>query len=53
MASEKQLTYMPKTGEEKIAKEVIEFLRPKELPIWQVKMVLAKASNLAEWEKLK
>ena len=52
MAS-KKLTYKPKTEEEKIAQEVIEFLRLKKLPIWQVKEVLAKASNLAEWEKLK
>lgn len=48
-----QLTYVPKTEEEKIAKEVIEFLRPKELPIWQIKEVLDKARNLAEWTKLK
>lgn len=48
-----QLTYVPKTEEEKIAREVIEFLRPKELPLWQVKEILAKASNMAEWEKLK
>lgn len=47
------LTYEPKAEEEKIAKEVIEFLRPKELPLWQVKEVLAKASSIAEWEKLK
>lgn len=53
MASEKQLTYIPKTEEDIIAKEVIEFLRSKELPVWQVKTVLAKASDLAEWEKLK
>lgn len=48
-----QLTYLPKTEEEKIAKELIEFLRPKELPLWQVKEVLAQARNMAEWEKLK
>lgn len=47
------LTYVPKTEEEKVAQEVIEFLRPKNLPVWQVKEILAKASNLAEWEKLK
>lgn len=50
---EEQLKYVPKTEEEKIAREVIEFLRPKELPLWQVKEILAKASNMAEWEKLK
>lgn len=50
---EEQLTYVPKTEEEKIAIEVIDFLRPKELPLWQVKEILAKASNMAELEKLK
>ena len=53
MAQEKKLTYIPKTEEEKVAKEVIEFLRPKKLSVWQVKTVLAKAGDLVEWEKLK
>lgn len=52
MVPEKPLTYIPKTEEDKIAKEVIEFLRPKKLSVWQVKEVLTKASNLVEWEKL-
>lgn len=50
---EEKLTYAPKTEEDRIAMEVLEFLRAKELPIWQVKEVLTKAKNLADWEKLK
>lgn len=53
MTPEEQLTYIPKTEEEKIAKEVIEFLRHKKLPVWQVKTILSRASSLVEWEKLK
>lgn len=48
-----QLTYVPKEKVDEIAKEVIDFLRPKELPIWQVKDALIRASKLVEWEKLK
>ena len=32
-----------------IAKEVMELLRPKRLPVWQVKEVLRYAMNLADW----
>ena len=38
---------------EKIALEVLDFLRPKELPIWQVKEILVVAARLSEWQKLK
>ena len=46
----KQLT---KQEAEKIAFEVLDFLKPRELPIWQVKEILATAIRLSEWEILK
>lgn len=48
-----RLEYAPRSELEPIAQEVLDFLRPKELPIWQIKEILAEASRLAEWEKLK
>jgi len=48
-----KLEYEPKNEIIKIAREVIDFLRPKELPVWQVKEVLSSAAKLADWEKLK
>lgn len=48
-----KLEYTPKEELSKAAQEVIDFLRPKELPVWQVKEVLREAIKLAEWEKLK
>lgn len=48
-----RLTYAPKEELSLIAQEVIDFLRQKDLLIWQVKEVLIEASKLAEWEKLK
>lgn len=50
---EERLVYAPKTEMTPIAREVIEFLRPKELPIWQIKEVLNEAKRLADWEILK
>lgn len=47
------LTYVPRMEMEPIAREVLEFLRPKELPIWQIKEVLNEAKRLADWEVLK
>lgn len=47
------LEYEPKDVLDSTAQEVLDFLRPKELPIWQVKEVLMRASRLAEYEKLK
>ncbi len=38
---------------EKIAFEVLDFFRSKELPIWQVKEILVVAARLSEWQKLK
>lgn len=35
-----------------IAIEVLDFLRPKDLPIWQVKEVLARAARLADNTRL-
>lgn len=48
-----KLEYVPKSELGPIAREVLDFLRPKELPIWQIKEILAEASRLVEWEKLK
>ena len=48
-----RLTYAPKSEMEVIAQEVLEFLRPKELPIWQIKDILNEAKRLADWEILK
>lgn len=48
-----KLEYTPKEELSKAAQGVIDFLRPKELPVWQVKEVLREAIKLAEWEKLK
>ena len=48
-----RLTYVPKSELGPIAREVLDFLRPKELPIWQIKEILAEASRLADWEILK
>lgn len=48
-----QLTYAHKEEMDKIAQEVLEFLRPRHLPIWQVKDVMKRAIRLAEWEKMK
>lgn len=50
---EKELTYAPKEELDEIAKEVIEFLRPKKLPIWKINKVLTIAKDLIEWEKMK
>lgn len=50
---EERLTYAPKSEMEPIAREVLEFLRPKELPIWQIKEVLNEAKRLADWGILK
>ncbi len=36
-----------------IAKEVLDSLRSKKLPIWQVKEVCRFAMELADWELLK
>jgi len=47
------LTYKPKEELDGIAQEVLDFLRPKELPIWQVKEVFKRASRFAEYEKMK
>ena len=48
-----KLEYEPKSELEDLAVEVLEFLRPKELPIWQVKEGLSTAMRLAEWQTLK
>ena len=48
-----QLTYAPKEEMDKIAMEVLEFLRPRHLTVWQVKDVMKRAIRLAEWEKMK
>lgn len=48
-----KLKYTPKSELDKVAAEVIDFLRPKELPVWQVKDVLSRAKELAEWQTLK
>lgn len=50
---ENLLTYEPKEELQKIAMEVLEFLRPRHLPIWQVKEVMTYAKEFAEWEKMK
>lgn len=36
-----------------MAQELLEFLRPKKLAIWQVKEVLRRAENMVDWEPLK
>lgn len=45
--------YVTKGEIPEMAREVLDFLRSKELPIWQVKEVLKEAMRLADWEKLK
>lgn len=48
-----KLEYEPKGELDRAAKEVLDFLQPKELPIWQVKEILALASRFAEYTKMK
>ena len=48
-----RLTYAPKSEMVPIAQEVLDLLRPKMLPIWQIKEILAEARRLADWEILK
>lgn len=36
-----------------IGQELLEFLRQKKLPIWQVKEILRRAGTLVDWEPLK
>jgi len=36
-----------------IALEVLNMLKPKQLPVWQVKEVLSYASRMAEWTPMK
>lgn len=36
-----------------IVQELLEFLRPKKMPIWQVKEVLRRAGTMVDWEPLK
>ncbi len=47
------LPYVTKTEEDEIAQEIIDLLKTKSLPIWQVKDVLSKAKQLADWQTLK
>lgn len=47
------MTYAPKSELTPIAQEVLDLLRPKTLPIWQVKEILSEARRLADWEILK
>ena len=48
-----KLEYEPNSVLDGLAIEVLELLRPKGLPIWQIKEVLNKASERIEWETLK
>ena len=48
MAGEK-VKYLEKAELKSIAEEVMELLRPKRLPVWQIKEVLRYAMNLADW----
>ena len=50
---DRKLEYIPRDDVDDIAQNIIDFLRPKELPIWQVKEALSAAAKLAEWEALK
>ena len=48
-----KMEYVPKSDLCNEARAVLNFLRPKELPIWQIKEILAEAARLSEWEPLK
>ena len=50
---EDKLTYALKSELTPIAQEVLDLLRPKALPIWQIKEILSEARRLADWEILK
>ena len=50
---EDKLTYAPKSELTPIAQEVLDLLRTKELPVWQVKEILTEARRLADWAILK
>lgn len=50
---DRKLEYVANDEIDDIAQDIIDFLRPKELPIWQVKEALSAAAKLAEWEVLK
>lgn len=48
-----RMEYAPKGELEDIARELLDFLRPKELPVWQVKEVLDCAKQYVDYTKLK
>lgn len=46
-------TILTKEELKKIAQEVLELLRPRELAIWQVREVLKFANEAIDWTKMK
>lgn len=50
---EDKLAYAPKSELTPIAQEVLDLLRSKELPVWQVREILSEARKLADWAILK
>ena len=47
-----KLEYEAKGELEKVALEILEFLKPRDLPIWQVKETLDIAKRFSEYQKL-
>lgn len=45
--------YASKEELKEIARELLEIMRPKKLPIWQVKETFQFAIEMADWEPMK